>query len=187
MTKICRCHWVNLKNPVYIAYHDSEWGNPDLSEQEMYELFILETFQAGPSWECVLNKRGSFRVAYEGFDPKKVASFDEDKIHSLLENPLIIRNYRKILASISNTRIYLEILSEYTTFRAYFESFLPEKTVYEPYTLQTTSPISDTIARDLKRRGMKFCGSTIVYSFLQAAGFINAHGPECDWRKKLSF
>lgn len=183
MNKICRCHWVNPKNPLYITYHDTEWGNPNLTERELYELFILETFQAGLSWECVLNKRDSFRAAYEGFDPQKVAAFDESKIQSLIENPLIIRNRLKILASISNTRVYLRILLEFETFRAYFESFLPEKIIREPYTLHTTSPVSDMISRDLKKRGMKFCGSTIIYSFLQAAGFINAHGPECDWRK----
>jgi len=175
-----RCYWVNLKNPVYIAYHDDEWGNSRLSEQELYELFILETFQAGLSWECVLNKRNDFRKAYEGFIPEKVAAFDENKIESLLTNPKLIRNRLKIRSSVTNTRIYLIIVSEFQSFRNYINSFLPESPMHEPYTLRTTSPVSDAISKDLKNRGMKFCGSTILYSYLQAAGFINAHGPECD-------
>ena len=175
-----RCHWVNLRNPVYIAYHDDEWGNNRLTEQALYELFILETFQAGLSWECVLNKRNDFRMAYEGFIPEKVAAFDEIKIESLLQNSKLIRNKLKIRASVTNTRVYLSIVSEFKSFRAYIESFLPMSPLREPYTLRTTSPISDAISKDLKKRGMKFCGSTIIYSYLQAAGFINAHGPECD-------
>lgn len=175
-----RCHWVNLKNPLYVVYHDDEWGNPSLTEQELYELFILETFQAGLSWECVLNKRTAFREAYEGFLPERVAAFDENKIESLLNNQSIIRNKLKIRSSVTNTRIYLNIVSEFKSFRAYINSFLPESPVSEPYTLRTTSPVSDAISKDLKKRGMKFCGSTILYSYLQAAGFLNAHGPECD-------
>lgn len=178
-----RCLWVNLKNPVYITYHDSEWGNVFLSEQALYELFILETFQAGLSWECVLNKRAAFREAYEGFIPERVAQFDDSKINALLSNPAIIRNKLKILSSVANTRIYLDIVSEYSSFRSYILSFLPEFPIIEPYTQRTTSPISDAISKDLKKRGMKFCGSTIIYSYLQAAGFINAHGPECDLYK----
>ena len=183
MNKICRCSWVNLKNPLYIAYHDNEWGKPTFNERELYELFILETFQAGLSWECVLNKREAFRQAYQDFDPIKVAAFDEAKIASLLENKSIIRNRLKILASVSNTRIYLKIISQFGSFRAYLMSFLPSPVLVEPYTLRTTSPVSDAISLDLKSRGMKFAGSTIIYSFLQAAGFINAHSPECDWGK----
>ncbi len=178
-----RCHWVNLKNPAYIAYHDTEWGKTDLSERELYELFILETFQAGLSWECVLNKRAAFRKAYNGFYPEEVAKFDDQKIQSLLTNPSIIRNKHKIFSSVSNTCVYLQILSEFSSFRSYIESFLPSTPLFEPYTLKTTSPVSDAMSKDLKKRGMKFCGSTIVYSFLQAAGFINAHGPECDLYK----
>lgn len=180
MNIIHRCHWVNLKNPLYISYHDCEWGKSGKSERELYELFILETFQAGLSWECVLNKRESFRHAYEGFDPEKVSEFDEKKIQSLLQNPSIIRNRLKILASVSNTRVYLSIVSEFNSFHNYIQSFSPQLPLIEPYTGRTTSPVSDAISRDLRSRGMKFCGSTIVYSFLQSAGFINGHGPECD-------
>lgn len=180
MNIIHRCHWVNPGNPAYIAYHDNEWGRTSLTEHELYELFILETFQAGLSWECVLNKREAFRKAYEGFIPEKVALFDEAKAESLLNDPSIIRNKLKIRSSIENTHVYLNILTEFQSFRAYITSFFCECPISEPYSMRTTSPISDAVSKDLKKRGMKFCGSTIIYSFLQAAGFINAHGPECD-------
>ena len=179
-----RCRWVNLKNPAYIEYHDTEWGREVGTARALYELFILETFQAGLSWECVLNKRSAFREAYDGFDPENVAAYDDQKLASLMNNAGIIRNRLKILASVSNTRVYLDIEKEFGSFKAYILSHLPECPICESYTLRTTSPVSDAISKDLKKRGMKFCGSTIVYSFLQAAGFIHAHGPECDLHRE---
>lgn len=178
-----RCRWVNLKNPNYVEYHDKEWGRIGKSEQELYELLILETFQAGLSWECVLNKREAFREAYDRFLPEIVSSYDDEKISSLMENPNIIRNKLKILSSVTNTRIFLAIQKEFKSFDQYIRSFFEDCPINEPYTERTTSPISDAISKDLKKRGMKFSGSTIVYSFLQAAGYINAHGPECDLGK----
>ena len=175
-----RCAWVNLKNPLYIAYHDHEWGVPLHEDRSLFELLILETFQAGLSWECVLNKREAFRRAYDGFDVEKVAAYDEEKQRELLENPAIIRNRLKIKASIHNSDIFRRIQMEFGSFDAYLWGFTGGKSISEPYALQPTSPLSDTISADLKKRGMKFVGSTVIQAFLQATGVLNAHGPECD-------
>ena len=175
-----RCAWVNLNNPLYIRYHDEEWGVPLHDDGALYELLILEAFQAGLSWECVLNKREAFRRAFDGFDPQTVAAYGEEKIEALMHDPAIIRNRRKIAAAIKNSRVFLEIQKEYGSFDAYLQDFTGGKVYYEEYTLRTTSPLSDTISADLKRRGMTFVGSTILYAFLQSIGVIDAHGKECD-------
>lgn len=175
-----RCAWVNLRNPLYVKYHDEEWGRRPKSDRSLYELFILETFQAGLSWECVLNKREAIRAAFEGFDPEKVAAYGEPEIERLMMTEGIIRNRAKLGAAVSNSRVYLALLSEFGSFERYFESFIGSMPIIEPYTERTTSPLSDVLSKDMKRRGMKFVGSTTVYSFLQAAGFIFAHGPECE-------
>lgn len=175
-----RCAWVNLKNPLYIEYHDKEWGVPTHSDQELYELLILESFQAGLSWECVLNKRQAFRQAYDNFDIEKVVHYDEEKCQELLSNPLIIRNKLKVKASIKNSIIFRQIQEEFGTFDAYIWGYTGGKIIEEDYALRTTSPLSDEISKDLKKRGMTFVGSTIIYSYLQSIGIINAHGKECD-------
>ncbi len=175
-----RCGWVNMKNPLYVAYHDKEWGVPEHDDKKLYELLILESFQAGLSWECVLNKREAFREAFDGFNIHRVCEYGDDKIAELMDNLAIIRNRKKIEATITNSRIFKEIQKEYGTFDSYLWGFTDGKTVIEPYTLRTTSLLSDTISADLKKRGMKFVGSTIIYSYLQAVGIINGHGYECD-------
>lgn len=174
-----RCAWVNLNNPLYVRYHDEEWGVPLHDDGVLYELLILESFQAGLSWECVLNKREAFRQAFDGFDAQKVAAYDEDKIDALMQDPGIIRNRRKLFAAVKNSRVFLEIRKEHGSFDAYLWGFTGGKTVCEEYTLRTTSPLSDAISADLKRRGMTFVGSTIIYSYLQAVGILNGHGKEC--------
>ncbi len=163
---INRCRWVNMKNPLYIQYHDTEWGIPQHADQMLFELLILEGFQAGLSWECVLNKRVRFRQVYDNFDVEKVSRYDEKKMQELLADPGIIRNRLKVQASVRNARVFLQIQAEFGSFDA--------------YDLRTTSPLSDQISKDLKKRGMKFAGSTVIYSYLQAVGVINAHGVECD-------
>ncbi len=178
-----RCKWVNLKNPIYIKYHDEEWGNPVHDDKMLYELFILESFQAGLSWECVLNKREDFRKAFDNFDIDKIVNYDENKIQELLNNKNIIRNKLKIHASISNSKIFKAIQKEFKSFDNYIWSFTQNKIIKEKYTLRTTSPLSDKISSDLKKRGMKYSGSTIVYSYLQAIGIIYAHGDECDLKQ----
>lgn len=172
-----RCAWCNTRNPVYVAYHDNEWCQPNDSDQYLYEMLILESFQAGLSWECVLNKRESFRLAYDHFDIDKVCAYDDAKIIQLLTNRDIIRNRRKIEASIRNSRIFKDIAKEYGSFFNYLKSFAGEEILYE--TGKTTNPLSDAISADLYRRGMRFVGSTIIYSYLQATGFIFSHDEEC--------
>ena len=176
---IRRCGWVNLKNPLYIRYHDTEWGVPQHRDQTLFELLILEGFQAGLSWECVLNKRERFRQVYDGFDPEKVSRYGEEKIQELLADPGIIRNRLKVRASVANAKVFLEIQKEHGSFDAYLWGFTHGKTVRESYDIRTTSPLSDRISKDLKKRGMRFVGSTVIYSYLQAVGVIDGHGPEC--------
>lgn len=172
-----RCTWCNLNNPKYIEYHDHEWGKFNTNEKYLFEMLILESFQAGLSWECILNKREAFKVAYEDFDIDKVIKFDEAKIEQLRNNPKIIRNKLKIKASISNAKIFKSIQEEYQTFYNYLCTFTHRKIIYE--TNKTTSSLSDSISNDLKKRGMKFVGSTIIYSYLQAIGVIYSHEKDC--------
>lgn len=174
-----RCAWVNLKNPLYIQYHDEEWGVPLHDDQKLFELLILEGFQAGLSWECVLNKREAFRRAFEGFDVEAVSQYGEEQYARLLADPGIIRNRLKIRASAANARVFRQIQKEYGSFDAYIWGFTGGKTIRESYDTRTFSPLSDQISADLKKRGMKFAGSTILYSYLQSIGVINAHGKEC--------
>lgn len=178
-----RCKWINLKNPLYIQYHDTEWGVPQHLDQMLFELLILEGFQAGLSWECVLNKREHFRKVYDYFDVEKVSRYGEAKIQELLADPGIIRNRLKVQASVANAKAFLRIQKEFGSFDTYIWSFTEGKTVHESYDVRTTSPLSDQISKDLKKRGMKFVGSTVIYSYLQAIGVIDGHGPECDCYK----
>lgn len=172
-----RCAWCNLKNPRYVTYHDNEWGVPVYEDGLLFELLILEGFQAGLSWECVLNKREAFRAAFDGFNPVKIAAYGEEKTEALMKDPGIIRCRRKIAAAIGNAGAFLAIQKEYGTFSRYLWQFTEGKTVVE--TGRTTSPLSDRVTKDLKQRGMKFVGSTIIYSYLQAVGVIDSHEETC--------
>ena len=172
-----RCKWCNLKNPKYIEYHDNEWGIPNFEDHYLYEMLILESFQAGLSWECVLNKREAFRKAYDSFDLEKVCAYDDEKIAELLSMKEIIRNKLKINASINNSRIFKEIVEEYGSFHTYLKQFTKDEIIYEID--RTTNALSDMISKDLQKRGMKFVGSTIIYSYLQAIGVIYSHEKEC--------
>ena len=172
-----RCRWCNMKNPRYVTYHDEEWGVPNFQEQYLYEMLILESFQAGLSWECVLNKRESFRQAYDRFDISKVIAYDERKVQELMDNGNIIRNKRKITASIRNSIIFREIVEEYGSFHNYLSTFTNNRILYE--TDRTTNDLSDAVSKDLKKRGMTFVGSVTIYSYLQAIGVIYSHDEEC--------
>ena len=172
-----RCSWCNLNNPLYVEYHDKEWGILNTDDNYLFEMLILECFQSGLSWECVLNKRESFRSAYDNFNLEKVCKYDEKKINELLNNKDIIRNKLKIKASINNAKIFKSIKEEYGNFYNYLKIFTNGKVIYEIG--KTTNFISDNISKDLYRRGMRFVGSIIIYSYLQAIGIINSHDKDC--------
>lgn len=174
-----RCPWVNLKNPIYIKYHDEEWSVPCHDDHALYELLLLECFQAGLSWECVLNKREGFRRAYDGFDVDRAAAYDEAKLARLLDDPGIIRNRLKLRASVRNSIVFRSIQAEFGSFDKYIWGFTEGRPVREDCTLRTSSPLSDTVSRDLKKRGMTFVGTTIIYSYLQAIGVLAAHTADC--------
>lgn len=172
-----RCNWCNLKNPLYIKYHDEEWGILNPNDNYLYEMLILESFQAGLSWECVLNKREAFRKAYDNFNINKVCNYDNNKIEELIKNKDIIRNKLKIKASINNSKIFKQIIKEYGTFYNYLLTFTKGNIYYN--SVDTKSKLSDDISKDLIKRGMKFVGTTIIYSYLQAVGIINSHQENC--------
>ena len=172
-----RCCWANPKNEGYIRYHDEEWGVPVYDDRKLFEMLILECFQAGLSWECVLNKRDAFLEAFEGFDLEKVCAYDEDKLESLRNNPGIIRNRLKIQAAVTNARIFREIQLEYGSFSEYLWHWTDGNVVFEIG--RTSSELSDSISRDLKKCGMKFVGTTVIYAYLQAVGVIYSHEPGC--------
>ncbi|MBQ9024567.1 MAG: DNA-3-methyladenine glycosylase I [Bacilli bacterium] len=175
---IKRCNWVNLNNPLYVKYHDEEWGKENHNDKKLYELLILESFQAGLSWECILNKRESFNKAYDNFDINKIINYGQDKINELINNKDIIRNKLKINASINNSKIFKNIQKEYGSFNNYIWSFTNNKVIYEDYNV-TSNELSDIISNDLQKRGMKFVGTIIIYSYLQAIGIINSHSKDC--------
>ena len=172
-----RCKWCNLNNPLYVSYHDNEWGALRTDDSYLFEMLILESFQAGLSWECILNKRDAFRKVYDNFSLDKVCKYDESKVDELLENKEIIRNKLKIKASINNARIFKSIVLEMGSFYNYLKMFTEGKIFYEIGL--TSSKLSDEISNDLKRRGMKFVGTTIIYSYLQAIGVIYSHEENC--------
>lgn len=177
-----RCAWCNLKNQKYVEYHDNEWGVANFDDKYLFEMLILESFQAGLSWECVLNKRDSFRQAYDNFDIEKVCNYDEKKKQELISNAGIIRNKLKVNASINNAKIFRDIKNEFGTFYNYLKTFTNGETYYEVGL--TSSELSDKISKDLKKRGMKFVGTTIIYSYLQAIGIINSHDKDCFMHKE---
>ena len=172
-----RCAWANPKNELYIKYHDEEWGQPVHDDQRLFEMLILESFQAGLSWECVLNKREAFRKAFDGFDLEKVGAYDEARMEELKQDAGIVRNSRKIKAAVENARIFREIVKEYGSFAEYLWGFTQGKVVYEND--KASSPLSDAISKDLKKRGMTFVGTTIIYAYLQAVGVIYSHEKGC--------
>lgn len=173
-----RCKWCNVNNPLYVEYHDNEWGVLNLDEKYLFEMLILESFQAGISWECVLNKRKYFKETYDNFDIEKIINYDDVKIEKLMNNKNIIRNKLKIKASINNAKVFIDIEKEFDSFKNYLLGYFKEYPVKEVG--KTTSSISNELSKDLYKRGMRFVGSTIIYSYLQAIGLINSHDDDCD-------
>ena len=178
-----RCAWAEGGNELYIQYHDREWGVPVHDDLKQFEFLILEGAQAGLSWSTVLNKREGYRKAFSNFDPVKVARFSEKKIETLIQNPSIIRNRLKIASAVSNARAFLAIQKEFGSFDTYIWAFVggkPRQNRWKAMAeVPVTSPESDALSKDLKQRGLKFVGSTILYAHLQAAGLVNDHLVSC--------
>ena len=178
-----RCKWVDTKNPLYVKYHDDEWGVPIHDDKKLFELLILEGAQAGLSWSTVLKKRENYRRAFNNFDYEEIANYDKDKIKKLLENEGIIRNRLKIESAIKNAKIFLEIRKEFGSFDNYIISFVNNKPIINKFKslseLPARTELSDKISEDLKKRGMNFVGSTIIYAFMQAVGMVNDHEINC--------
>lgn len=175
-----RCQWVDLNSDLYIKYHDEEWGVPIYDDQKLFELLILESFQAGLSWICILKKREAFKDALDNFNPVKISLYKEDKIDELLNNKDIIRNRRKIIAMIGNAKVFLDIQKEWGSFSNYIWHFTNYQVIKNrDKQIKTTSSLSDIVSRDLIKRGMKYTGSIIIYSYLQAIGVINDHELDC--------
>lgn len=184
-----RCPWVDLSKPDYIAYHDNEWGVPVHDDIRIFEYLTLEAAQAGLSWYTVLRKRESYRNAFDGFDPERVARYDDRKIEELLQNKGIIRNRQKVLAAVNNARRFLEVRDEFGSFDAYIWRFVGGKPLVNErrsladYPAQT--PESEAMSRDLKQRGFKFIGPVICYAHMQATGMVNDHTVDCFRRQEL--
>ena len=183
------CPWVDPGKPDYIAYHDHEWGVPVHDDHRLFEFLTLESAQAGLSWYTVLRKRENYRLAFDRFDPEKVAGYDDAKVQALLENSGIIRNRAKILAAIHNARNFLEIREEFGSFDAYIWRFVDGKpiigTLREIGDYPATSPESDALSKDLRQRGFKFMGSKICYAHMQATGMVNDHTLACFRRQEI--
>ena len=182
MNEIVRCSWC-LSSDLYKKYHDEEWGVPVYDDQKLFEFLILETFQAGLSWITILNKRENFRSAFDSFDYKKIASYNEDKIQELIENAGIIRNKLKIRAAVSNALAFMMVQDEFGSFSKYIWGFVNGKPIdnnrQSLKEVPATTPLSDAISKDLKKRGFKFVGSTVVYAHMQATGMVNDHVKDC--------
>lgn len=182
MTDKTPCPW-SLSDQAYIAYHDQEWGVPVRKDKKQFEFLVLESAQAGLSWLTILKRREGYRRLYEGFDVEKVARFDETKISSMLEDPGIIRNRKKIESSINNAQRFLEIQEQYGSFSTYIWGFVDGKQVVNQYKelseIPATTPVSDLMAKDMKQRGFRFLGSTILYAHMQATGLVNDHLTGC--------
>ena len=180
-TKI-RCQWVNA-DPLYIDYHDQEWGIPIYDDQKLFEFLILEGTQAGLSWITILKKRDNYRKAFDHFDTAKIAKYTPKKLEQLLLDPGIIRNRLKVQAAVTNAKLFLEIQKEYGSFSQYIWSFVdgkPIKNHWKQFSdVPTITEISDKMSKDLKKRGFKFVGSTICYAFMQAVGMVNDHTTDC--------
>ena len=182
-----RCPWCE-KDDLYRDYHDKEWGKPVRDDEKLFEFLILESFQAGLSWYTILSKRENFRRAFDNFDYKKIAQYEEQKVEELMQNAGIIRNRLKILATINNARCFMEVQKEYGSFSTYLWSFVNGTPIVNspktPSDVPATTEISDALSKDLKKKGFKFMGSTVVYAHMQATGMVNDHLVSCSYRNK---
>ncbi len=184
MTK--RCGWVKMNNPLYVAYHDEEWGQPLHDDRALFELLCLETYQSGLSWETVLNKRQGFREVFYNYQVQRVAEMTDGELEALLENPAIIRNRAKLFATRTNAQAFLQVQETYGSFDAYLWSYVDGQTIINDVPDYHLAPaktaLSEKLAKDLKKRDFKFTGPVAVLSFLQAAGLVNDHENDCEWK-----
>ena len=186
MEDIRRCGWCK-SDPIYLKYHDEEWGREVNDDARMFEFLVLESSQAGLSWITILKKRKGYRSAFAGYDAKKVAAFTGDDVERLMQDAGIIRNRNKILATISNAKCFLKVQSEFGSFCSYLKSFLPDgKPIINQWKslseIPASTPLSDAISKDMKKRGFKFFGTTICYAHLQAVGYVNDHLSDCQYK-----
>jgi len=184
-----RCPWSD-ETPIYVDYHDNEWGRPVHDDQRLFEMLILEGMQAGLSWLTVLKKREAFRKAFDGFDPKKVARYGNAKIEKLMANEGIIRHRLKIAGAVTNAKLFLEIVKEHGSFDRFIWGYVDHKPIVNRWKkmedVPATTSISDRISKDLKKMGFKFVGSTIIYAFMQATGMVNDHLTSCFVYKEMA-
>ena len=177
-----RCAWPGT-DPLYVAYHDDEWGVPVHDDQKLFEMLILEGAQAGLSWITILRRREGYRRAFDGFDPAVVAEYGEEKIAALLQDDGIIRNRQKVRSAVSNAQLFLKVQAEFGSFDAYIWGFVDGTPIQNTWRamgeIPAKTPLSDAISKDLVKRGFKFVGSTIVYAHMQASGMVNDHVVEC--------
>lgn len=177
-----RCFWVN-KDPLYIKYHDNEWGKPVYDDKTLFEFLLLESFQAGLSWITILKKRENFRGAFDNFDYQKIANYNQDKFDELIVNAGIIRNKLKIRSAITNAQLFMEIQKEFGSFSKFIWSYVDDEPIVNTFDkredVPATTALSDEISKELKKRGFKFVGSTIMYAFMQATGMVNDHTTDC--------
>ncbi len=182
MEQIRRCEWAG-DDPLYIAYHDREWGRPEHNDQKLFEMLILEGMQAGLSWITILRKREAFRAAFDNFDPNKVANYGAEKIEALMADKGIVRNRRKIESAVQNARLFLDIQEQYGSFDKFLWKYVDDTPIIgevaDMKSIPATTPLSDRISKDLKKLGFRFVGSTIIYSFMQAVGMVDDHAVWC--------
>jgi len=182
MSELKRCGWC-VGDPLYEAYHDEEWGVPVYNDDTLFEFLVLETFQAGLSWITILRKRENFREAFDDFDYKKIAEYPEEKIQQLLLNAGIIRNKLKVRATVTNAQVFMKLQEEYGSFSNYIWGFVAgqpiNNSVQDYNKAPPTTEISDKLSKDLKKRGFKFVGSTVIYAHMQATGMVNDHEVDC--------
>jgi len=184
-----RCNW-GTSNELMMKYHDEEWGVPLHDDQKLFEFIMLESFQAGLSWQIVLNKREAFRVAFDNFNPEIIAKYDRNKLEELVHNKTIIRNRMKISACINNSRRFLEVQEEFGSFDKYIWGFVNYEPIINSFinskNLPAKTPLSNTISADLKKRGFAFVGSTVIYAHMQATGMVNDHIISCYRYKEIN-
>ena len=185
--EIVRCNWVS-NDALYMKYHDEEWGKPVFDDATIFEFLVLESFQAGLSWITILKKRENFRAAFDQFDYNKIVHYSEEKVEGLMQNAGIVRNRLKILATINNAQRFMEVQKEFGTFSTYIWNFVGGKPIDNSFKsikeVPATTEISDALAKDLKKRGFKFLGSTVVYAHMQATGMVNDHITDCFCRNQ---